>query len=92
MYGINITVIVMSMPLKIKSECNCNYLIINTILKQILLIMMCNSNAYCFQDKCGHVADKYIEYDPVVIFLDALLHKPQAYRHMLFNTDIQVSY
>ncbi|KAI0213628.1 Protein ARV1 [Lamellibrachia satsuma] len=34
---------------------------------------------------CHKVVDKYIEFDPVIIFLDALLHKPQAYRHLLFN-------
>ena len=35
--------------------------------------------------------DKYVEYDPVIIFLDALLHKPQAYRHIILNTDAKVS-
>ncbi|CAH1792995.1 unnamed protein product [Owenia fusiformis] len=34
---------------------------------------------------CNTVVDKYIEQDPVLIFLDALLHKPQAYRHLLIN-------
>ncbi|XP_074662351.1 protein ARV1-like isoform X2 [Tubulanus polymorphus] len=38
---------------------------------------------------CGKVVDKYIEYDPVIISLDAALHKRQAYRHVLYNTNIQ---
>ena len=42
------------------------------------------------QEKCEKVVDKYIEYDAVIIFLDALLHKPQAYRHLLFNIVVQV--
>jgi len=40
-------------------------------------------------EKCGLVADKYIEYDPVIIFLDALLLKEQAYRHLLINTEFK---
>lgn len=35
--------------------------------------------------KCGRVADKYIEYDNVILFLDILLLKPQAYRHLTYN-------
>ncbi|XP_076442494.1 protein ARV1-like [Babylonia areolata] len=36
--------------------------------------------------KCGEVADKYIEYDSVIIFLDVLLLQRSAYRHILINT------
>ena len=39
--------------------------------------------------KCGSVADKYVEYDPVIIFLDAMLLQPQPYRHLLINTQFQ---
>lgn len=35
--------------------------------------------------KCGRVADKYIEYDNVILFLDILLLKAQAYRHLTYN-------
>lgn len=38
--------------------------------------------------KCHNVVDKYIEYDNVITCLDALLHKSQAYRHLLFNVHI----
>jgi len=38
------------------------------------------------------VIDKYTEYDNVIICLDALLHKSQAYRHLLFNVRILVSF
>lgn len=38
-------------------------------------------------EKCSGVVDKYVEYDPVIVFLDAILHKPQTYRHLLFNID-----
>ena len=31
------------------------------------------------------VADKYIEYDNVILFLDIMLLKPQAYRHLMYN-------
>lgn len=34
---------------------------------------------------CNKFADKYIEYDSVLIFIDLLLLRPQAYRHMVFN-------
>lgn len=35
--------------------------------------------------KCGELVDKYIEFDNVIIFLDILLLKPQAYRHLAYN-------
>lgn len=35
--------------------------------------------------KCNRIADKYIEYDSVILFLDILLLKKQAYRHLSFN-------
>jgi len=35
--------------------------------------------------KCSENVDKYIEYDFVLVLLDILLHKSQAYRHVLFN-------
>lgn len=35
--------------------------------------------------KCGKVVDKYIEYDNVILFIDILLLKPQAYRHLAYN-------
>lgn len=35
--------------------------------------------------QCGKVADKYIEFDKVILFLDLLLLKPQAYRHVAYN-------
>lgn len=34
---------------------------------------------------CGKVADRYVEYDNVIVFLDILLLLPQAYRHVAYN-------
>jgi hypothetical protein len=34
---------------------------------------------------CGAIADKYIEFESILLFLDLLLLKPQVYRHLLFN-------
>jgi len=34
---------------------------------------------------CGEVADKYIEYELILVVLDVILHRKQAYRHLLFN-------
>lgn len=36
-------------------------------------------------DCCHLFADKYVEYERILVMLDLLLHKPQVYRHMLFN-------
>eukprot|EP00920_Eleutheroschizon_duboscqi_P028510 GHVT01069440.1.p1 GENE.GHVT01069440.1~~GHVT01069440.1.p1 ORF type:complete len:663 (+),score=63.07 GHVT01069440.1:357-2345(+) len=36
-------------------------------------------------DRCGEVADRYVEYDALLILLELILHKEQAYRHILFN-------
>lgn len=34
---------------------------------------------------CNRVADKYIEYDNVLLFIDLILIKPCAYRHTIYN-------
>eukprot|EP00899_Mesostigma_viride_P015989 jgi/Mesvir1/24391/Mv11059-RA.1 len=34
---------------------------------------------------CGELADKYVEYQLLLVGIDLLLFKPQAYRHLLFN-------
>ena len=38
-----------------------------------------------YQHRCSQFADRYVEYEFVVIFIDMVLHKPQVYRHLLFN-------
>lgn len=38
-------------------------------------------------ETCGSFADKYVEYEFMLIFLDLVLHKTAAYRHLLFNRD-----
>lgn len=35
--------------------------------------------------QCFKTADKYVEFDSVILFIDVLLMKPQAYKHMVFN-------
>ncbi|KAF2236971.1 Arv1-like protein, partial [Viridothelium virens] len=35
--------------------------------------------------RCKRFADKYVEHDFVVLFIDLVLIKPQVYRHLLFN-------
>ncbi|CCH41613.1 putative membrane protein [Wickerhamomyces ciferrii] len=42
--------------------------------------------------RCSKVADKYIEFDNVILFIDTLLLKPQAYRHIVFNFMSQEQY
>ncbi|XP_041108514.1 protein ARV1 isoform X2 [Polyodon spathula] len=39
---------------------------------------------------CQKPVDKYIEYDPVIILIDTLLCKAQAYRHIIFNTTLNI--
>lgn len=34
---------------------------------------------------CKSVADEYIECELMILVIDLILHKPQAYRHLLFN-------
>lgn len=48
----------------------------------ILKITICES--------CQKPVDKYIEYDPVIILIDALLCKTPAFRHILFNTHLNI--
>lgn len=35
--------------------------------------------------KCGHVTDKYIEYELLLVLIDIILHRIPAFRHLLFN-------
>uniref|UniRef100_A0A8C9LZW3 Protein ARV n=1 Tax=Piliocolobus tephrosceles TaxID=591936 RepID=A0A8C9LZW3_9PRIM len=48
----------------------------------VLKITICKS--------CQKPVDKYIQYDPVIILINAILCKAQAYRHILFNTQINI--
>ncbi|XP_004493388.1 protein ARV 2-like isoform X2 [Cicer arietinum] len=36
-------------------------------------------------DNCKAVADEYIECEFMIIVIDLILHKPKAYRHLLYN-------
>lgn len=36
-------------------------------------------------ERCQEFADKYVESDLVLIFIDMILLKPHAYRHLIFN-------
>ncbi len=45
--------------------------------KENLKLVRCNN--------CGEVADKYIEYELILVILDIILHRKQAYRHLLRN-------
>uniref|UniRef100_A0A914YTP1 Protein ARV n=1 Tax=Panagrolaimus superbus TaxID=310955 RepID=A0A914YTP1_9BILA len=47
--------------------------------KEVIRITECS--------KCKKVADKYIEYDAVLIFNDLFLQYSAAYRHLLLNTN-----
>eukprot|EP01134_Creolimax_fragrantissima_P003322 CFRG3322T1 len=35
--------------------------------------------------RCGRIADKYCEFEALIIITDMLLHKPMVYRHLLYN-------
>ncbi|KAL1524170.1 hypothetical protein AB1Y20_019079 [Prymnesium parvum] len=36
-------------------------------------------------DSCGQIADKYVEFETLLVLLDVLLHRVSAYRHLLCN-------
>ncbi|CAR24133.1 sterol homeostasis protein ARV1 [Lachancea thermotolerans CBS 6340] len=36
--------------------------------------------------KCKEVVDRYVEFDNVLLFIDLLLLKPGAYRHLVYNS------
>lgn len=39
---------------------------------------------------CGNVVDIYTEYDSVLLLLDILLHKSTAFKHVLFNRNLNI--
>lgn len=36
-------------------------------------------------EQCGNVSDKYIEYEFILVAIDLILHRKQAFRHLLYN-------
>ena len=34
---------------------------------------------------CDALLDRYVEYDPVLVVVDLILHKSEVYRHLIFN-------
>jgi len=36
-------------------------------------------------ENCRAVADEYIECETMILIIDLILHKPKAYRHLLYN-------
>lgn len=42
---------------------------------------------FLFQDNCNQVADKYIEFETIIILIDLILLSRAAYRHVIFNTE-----
>ncbi|OMO64177.1 Arv1 protein, partial [Corchorus capsularis] len=36
-------------------------------------------------ENCKAVADEYIECELMIVLIDLILHKPKAYRHLLYN-------
>ncbi|KAL0642382.1 hypothetical protein Bca4012_040672 [Brassica carinata] len=40
-------------------------------------------------ENCNEVADEYIECELMIIFIDLILHKTKAYRHLLYNVFTQ---
>ncbi|DBA03932.1 TPA: LOW QUALITY PROTEIN: hypothetical protein N0F65_010585 [Lagenidium giganteum] len=40
---------------------------------------------------CNEVADKYVEYENTLLFLEVMLLKPQVYRHVLYNLPTPLS-
>ena len=52
--------------------------------------MLCYVVLLCadLQDKCHNVADKYIEYELLLVSIDLILLREQAYRHILFNRSL----
>ncbi|XP_033096513.1 protein ARV1-like [Anneissia japonica] len=51
------------------------------ILKDVIKLSHC--------EYCSKVVDKYVEFDPVIILLDALLFKEAAYRHVIYNARVK---
>lgn len=35
--------------------------------------------------QCGYAADEYVECEMMIVVIDLILHKPEAYRHIFFN-------
>ncbi|XP_023718309.1 protein ARV1 isoform X2 [Cryptotermes secundus] len=58
---------------------------------KLILTAKTADNVFCnpLVGKCHKIADKYIEYDPVIVMIDLVLLNEQAYRHVLYNSPSQ---
>lgn len=54
-------------------------------------IQMISKSNSILQDNCHQVADKYIEFEPLVIIIDLILLSRPTYRHVLYNINFKVS-
>lgn len=43
------------------------------------------SSSFFLQSSCGQVADKYIEYELILVLIDVVLHRKAAFRHIYNN-------
>ncbi|XP_054736124.1 protein ARV1 isoform X2 [Anastrepha obliqua] len=43
-------------------------------------------------EKCHKIADKYIEFDTIIILVDAMLLSQESYRHMLHNQSFKLNW
>lgn len=41
-------------------------------------------------EHCHEIADKYIEFEPIIIAIDLVLLSRPAYRHVLYNTSFKI--
>ncbi|XP_063709879.1 protein ARV1 [Culicoides brevitarsis] len=61
---------------------NCGFPVKELIKKYSSTVVKIN---HC--DNCNEVADKYIEFETIIILIDLILLSKAAYRHVIFNTE-----
>ncbi|KJH50884.1 Arv1-like family protein [Dictyocaulus viviparus] len=45
--------------------------------------------SYSEGNRCNEVVDKYVEYDTMLVVIDLIIHNISAYRHLIYNMEIQ---
>lgn len=70
---------------------NCNCWKESKALKEYYILAFIALTVKMKQEKCGQIADKYVEYEALILLYDMMLHKPSVYRHILYNRVVETS-
>lgn len=53
--------------------------------RSVTVLCVLSPTSVVVQRKCRKIADPFVEFEAVLLFIDMMLHKVSVYRHLLIN-------